>query len=347
MLLIHHRTDRIHIERETRPGKDEIERRHVLLIILELGQMLVRLGGEIRENALDLLLLLHLQFPEGIVELYDRRGFDEQRGTGGRLVVHNSGNHTLVLSPHRQTVAVIPCRDESVLQVLGVGTVHHLLKLRVDPLIGSELLTADAPQIRTRVVRDVLLRQNTTPDLGGEMGQRHQTIKEIPYCAIRAALRFTIRPYPGHVFQKRSQVQQLRRTERRADHQRAKFVREIAVVSEVDRTLPENAGHGILRLLLCPVNFPDIPHRQKRAAELFSGFAVCPLREPGNDFVIFTNAQYFFVHVDISQCFVTIRSIQCAKHNRAALRRRSRRRVIDSPMEALLRIRQLPVIIGV
>ena len=299
VLLIHHRPNRIHVERETRPGKDEVECRHILLIVFEFGQMLVGLGGEIRENALDLLLLLHLQFPEGIVELYDRRGLDEQRGAGGRLVMYYAGNHALVLSPHRQAVPVVPCRDEGVLQILGVGAVHHLLKLRMDPFVCPELLASDAPQLRTRVVRDVLLRQNTAPDLGGEMGQRNKAVKEILNGAVRAALRFAVRPHPGHIFQKRRQVQQLRRTERCADCQRAKLVREVAVISEIDRTLPENAGHGVLRLLLCPVDFPDVPHRQKRAAALFSGSAVRPLREPGNDFVIFTNTQYFFVHVDI------------------------------------------------
>ena len=67
-----------------------------------------------------------------IVEIDDGFRFNEKGRTGRGLIVHHTLDLSLIFRFDRNTVAVVTHRNNVVLQVSPVGTVHHAVQLGVN-----------------------------------------------------------------------------------------------------------------------------------------------------------------------------------------------------------------------
>ena len=70
----------------------------------------------------------------------------------------------LILGLHRETVATIAHGDDRVLQE-GTATVQNPVQRRVDALLQGMLFLTDAEETGTRVVGDLILREDTADNL--------------------------------------------------------------------------------------------------------------------------------------------------------------------------------------
>ena len=147
----------VHFLGKDSPRKDEVQLRQNLNIGNESVALLRRLFAELLEDLLDLLLLLRLECPDIVVQLHDRHRLDENRLTGRTLVVDHARNLGAVLRPDREAVSAVPLGDDRVLKKCAGGSVHHLLQLRMDPLLRQADLTADPAKIHGRIVCNLIL----------------------------------------------------------------------------------------------------------------------------------------------------------------------------------------------
>ena len=100
----------------------------------------------------------------------------------------------------------------------------------------------------------------------------------------------------SYIIQKGRELQKLGHGEGGTHREGAEHIVEIPIVAERDRTLAEQVGERGLSLGLRMLYIKKVVHGKEFAAEFFSGLGIGILLQTVNDFVIFDNLQYFFVH---------------------------------------------------
>ena len=114
-------THGVHPVAQLAPGEDHVQVHQGVVVPLDVLPVGRRLGGELRQDPLDLLLLLGLELNELIVGLHHPHGLHEQRGAGGGDVVDQARQISLVLGLHRHHEPAVPLGDDGLLEDLAVG----------------------------------------------------------------------------------------------------------------------------------------------------------------------------------------------------------------------------------
>ena len=73
-------------------GKDHVQPDEQLIVQVDVLPEGSRLGGKLRQNAVDLLLLLGLQFPQLVVGLHHAHRLDEEGRAGRGQVMDQAGD---------------------------------------------------------------------------------------------------------------------------------------------------------------------------------------------------------------------------------------------------------------
>ena len=156
----------IHFIAQLAPGENQIQMHQGIIIPLDILPMGRRLGGELRQNPLDLLLLLGLQLNILVVGLNHTHGLHKQRRTRGGDVMDQTRQISLVLCLHRHHKPSVPLGDDGLLQHLGIAGGGN------DPLedlaafgLGRPHMAADIRQFRRCRVGNGILVYNAPLDL--------------------------------------------------------------------------------------------------------------------------------------------------------------------------------------
>ena len=101
-------------------GKDKVQAHQDLKVRGDIVPVLGAVGGELRQDALYLQLLLGGELSKLVVGFHRRHGLDEQSGSRGGDIVDQAGHGPLVLSFHRHHVSVLAHGDYGLLQDLCI-----------------------------------------------------------------------------------------------------------------------------------------------------------------------------------------------------------------------------------
>ena len=148
------------------PGEDHVQVHQNVIVpedVLHLGSAG---GGQLAQDAVDLLLLPGLQLLQLVVGLHHAHGLHKQRGPGGGDVVDQAGHTALALGLHRHHEPAVPLGDQGLLQHLGIGRRGDDLLQNLPSLAGSDPhFPPDIRQLGAGGVGDGLLVQNGGADL--------------------------------------------------------------------------------------------------------------------------------------------------------------------------------------
>ena len=160
------RTGGVHFIAQLAPGKDQIQMHHGVVVPLDILPVGRRLGGELRQDPLDLLFLLGLELDELVVGLHHAHGLHEHRGAGGGDIMHQTRQVALVLGFHRYHEAAVPLGDDGLLQHLGIaGGRDDLLEDLTALGLGRSHVPADIRQLGAGRVGDGVLIHDAPLDL--------------------------------------------------------------------------------------------------------------------------------------------------------------------------------------
>ena len=110
-----HRLHGPHPGGQAAPGKNGVQCHQQLVILLDAVLKPGAVGGQLRQNALDLLFLPGLKLPQLVVGIHHAHGLDEEGAAGAGHVVDKAGDVVLMLALHRDDVAAPPHGDDGVL----------------------------------------------------------------------------------------------------------------------------------------------------------------------------------------------------------------------------------------
>ena len=170
---------RILLHGQVGAGKNEIQLRHILRVVLELHEVLARLRRQGGQDLLDLLFLLQGQLAQAVVEGDDGSGLNEEGRARGGLVVDQARHLRLVLRLDGNAVAVAAQGDHAVLQIGRIGRVDHLRQLLVDPVPGLLDLPPDLAQGGGGVIRHLFLGDDAAADLRRQARHRIKAVKKV------------------------------------------------------------------------------------------------------------------------------------------------------------------------
>ena len=174
--VVEHGTRRAHFIRQIRLGKYQAQLREVLIAADDGIRELARVGGKLKQDALDLLLLLALEDADVVVRLHDAHRLDKDRLTARGAVVHQSGDVVAALGLDGHDVPAVALGDDGVLKIFDVlgavnDLVQHLARLGGR---GADL-AADVGQRGTRLVRNFILADDRRGDALLEILVRNQS----------------------------------------------------------------------------------------------------------------------------------------------------------------------------
>ena len=157
MPVIKDRAGPVLLQGQIRPGKNEIQLRHIDSVVFQLCQMIRGLLGKQGQDLFNLFFLPDQELPELIVQI-DNGGrlYEKSRAAGG-LVMDNSGYMPFMLRFNGDAVSVAPHGHHTVLQIGSVGDIDHFVEGRVDPAVDAAHLPADLSQFTAGFVRDLFL----------------------------------------------------------------------------------------------------------------------------------------------------------------------------------------------
>ena len=156
----------IHLVAQLAAGKDEVEvDENIVIPENRLGEAR-SLGGEGKEDALDLLFFFGLQLLELVVRLHDAHRLDEKRRAGGGNVVNKAGQVAAVLRLDGHDEAPVALGDKRLLQrALVAGRGDDLLQDLSALGACRTLVTADIRQLGAGGVGDLVLGEDGGRDL--------------------------------------------------------------------------------------------------------------------------------------------------------------------------------------
>ena len=169
---VEYRGGAVHIHGKARPGKDKIKVGHQLHVQQDLFCMSRGLSAQRGQDGFDLFLFLQLQLPDVVVELHDRHRLDKECCAGGGLVVDHAGDLVFIFCFDGDTVPAAAHGDDGILKIIARASVYDGIQLCVDPVIGIPDGSADMGKTGTCVIAHLILREDASPDLRGERGER-------------------------------------------------------------------------------------------------------------------------------------------------------------------------------
>ena len=156
----------VHLVAQLAPGEDQVQVDQGVVVPLDVLPVGGSLGGELRQDAVDLLLLLGLQLNILVVGLDHPHRLHEQRRSGGGDVVDQPRQVALVLRLHRHHEAAVPLGDDGLLQNFPIaGGGDDLLKDLAALGLGRPHVAADVRQLRAGGVGDGVLVRDGPLDL--------------------------------------------------------------------------------------------------------------------------------------------------------------------------------------
>ena len=163
--VVEHGTRRAHFIRQIRLGEYQAQLREVLIAADDAVRELARVGGKLKEDALDLLLLFPLEDADIIVRLHDAHRLDKDRLTARRAVVHQSGDVVAALGLDGHDVPAVALGDDGVLKIFDVlGAVDDLIQHLARLGRRGADFAADVGQRGTRLIRDLILADDRRGD---------------------------------------------------------------------------------------------------------------------------------------------------------------------------------------
>ena len=170
----------VHFIAQLAPGEDQVQVDQGVVVPLDVLPVGGSLGGELRQDAVDLLLLLGLQLNILVVGLDHPHRLHEQRRSGGGDVVDQSRQVALVLRLHRHHEAAVPLGDDGLLQNFPIaGGGDDLLKDLAALGLGRPHVAADVRQLRAGGVGDGVLVWDGPLDLLLQKAVRVQGEEEL------------------------------------------------------------------------------------------------------------------------------------------------------------------------
>ena len=130
--------------------------------------------AKIREDELDLLLLLDLQLAPFVVQPDNGERFNEDGLAAAGLIVNDARDLRLVFYLDRQAVAAVPHGHDGILQIAAVFK-QQGIQLGMDAVGNGPQLTPDFGQARTGLVSDLFLAQDIGLQQLAEKRKRCQT----------------------------------------------------------------------------------------------------------------------------------------------------------------------------
>ena len=154
-----------HAHRQLPPGKDGVQTDEQVVVQGDVLPEGGRFGGELGQDAVDLLLLLGLEFPEFVVGLHHPHGLNEEGGTGAGQVVDQAGDLVFKLRLHRHHVPAGALGDDVLLEVLGLGGGEDALQNVPHLALCGPHVPADGGQFRAGGVGQLPVPHNGAGDL--------------------------------------------------------------------------------------------------------------------------------------------------------------------------------------
>ncbi|MPM35278.1 hypothetical protein SDC9_81868 [bioreactor metagenome] len=155
----------VHPQGELGPRENTVQQNQQVVVeadvLLESGAV----GGELGEDALDLLLLPGLELPQLVVGLHNAHGLDKEGAARPGHVVDQAGDLVLAFGLHRHNEAVVALGNNGVLQVPGLRGGEQLIQYIPYLTRGGPDVTADGGEFCARRVGDLVLAQNGICDL--------------------------------------------------------------------------------------------------------------------------------------------------------------------------------------
>ena len=150
-----------HGVRQIRLGENKTELRQIVVAADDGIREVARVGGQLKEDALDLLLLLVSEHADVVVRLHDAHRLDEHRLTARGGVVHQARDAVAALGAHGHDISAAALGDDGVLQIFDVRAavddlVEHLARLGG----GGAYLAADIGEGAARLVGDLVLAED-------------------------------------------------------------------------------------------------------------------------------------------------------------------------------------------
>ena len=111
----------LHLVAQLAPGEDHVQVHQGVVVPLDILPVGGSLGGELRQDPLNLLLLLGLELDILVVGLHYPHRLHKEGGAGGGDIVDQARQVPLVLRLHRHHEAAVPLGDDGLLEDLGVA----------------------------------------------------------------------------------------------------------------------------------------------------------------------------------------------------------------------------------
>ena len=147
------------------PGEDAVQSDEGAVIFFDAPLEVGAVGGQLRQNALDLLLLLELQLLQLVVGVDHAHRLNEEGAAGAGHIVDQTGDLVFVLALDGHHVAPAAHGDDGLLQVLGLVGRDQLVQHIAHLTCGGADVTADIRQFGGGGVGDLILGQDGAGDL--------------------------------------------------------------------------------------------------------------------------------------------------------------------------------------
>ena len=113
---------------ELSPGENHVNLLQKVVVEQDVLTVVGHQGGELRQNALDLLFLPALELPQLVVGLDGGHGLHKEGGAAAADVVDQAGDVALVLALHGDHEAAVADGDDGLLQILSGRGGNQLLQ---------------------------------------------------------------------------------------------------------------------------------------------------------------------------------------------------------------------------
>ena len=196
------------------PGEDHIQKDEQIVVLSDIVLELCALGGQLRKDALNLLLLPGLELLEFVVGLHHPHGLYEEGGPGGGHVVHQAGHVVLVLRLDGHHEAVVALGDDGLLEIFCLVGGEELVEDVPHLGGGGPDMPPDGSQLGAGGVGDLVLSHDGAGDLVLQKAVGGQGAKQVVDAGLFPLVPLTVLPGGAGRPQHRRDVQQLPGVER-------------------------------------------------------------------------------------------------------------------------------------
>ena len=288
------RLDGLHGKRQLRPGKNHVQPHQQGIVLPDGLQKRGGLGGQLRQNPLDLLLFPQQQLPQGVVGVDRGHGLDKKGGARGGHVVNQAGNFVFEFGLYRHHIAVAAHGDDGIAQVFGIGRRgNELLQGFFDFGALHPHMAANVRQLGAGAVSDFVLGQNGAVDFFLQIFVGRQSGEHPAKAAVPVAVAVVL-DHAGAA-QHAGDVEQLHRIEAAAPVGSVQTGAHVLHLLKARRSLEGNEAAGRRGLALQIFNVAGVRKGTQLPAALLSLLADGAVRQFFQHRVQFQLFQGFFV----------------------------------------------------